>query len=214
MDKPYTLKYTRRNLPHWLVADHSYFVTLRLKGTLPKPVVEEFRTQRKALQRSDVDEAQAFDLAHRQFATIEHILDSVSDVQWLGNQDVASLVWNSLNWLRGRGWMIYAGVIMSNHVHLLMRNEEGRTQELLNDLAQFKNYTAREANKVLNRNDNFWAREDFDHWLRNREKFEGTVRYIANNPVKAGLVSDWKDWQWCVVDDSVQYCLGGGSASS
>lgn len=89
--------------------------------------------------------------------------------------------------------MLYAGVPMSNHLHLLMRNEEGWTREMLEDLARFKNYTAREAYKVLDRTGSFWAREDFDHWIRSREKFEGTVRYVANNPVKAGLVERWED---------------------
>jgi len=210
MEKIHTLTFSRRNLPHWLVADHSYFVTLRLKGTLPKKIIEEFRAQRNAQREEGAAEAQSLDLARRQFASIERILDSLGNIQWLENREVASIVWNNLEWLRGRGWMVYAGVLMSNHVHLLMRNEEGRTQEMLADLARFKNYTAREANKVLGRSGAFWAREDFDHWIRSREKFEGTVRYIANNPVKAGLVARWSDWDWSVIDDSVRYCLDDG----
>lgn len=210
MDKPYTLKFTRRNLPHWLVADHSYFVTLRLKGTLPKLVVEEFRKQRT----NATDESKAIELARRQFASVERILDSVSGADWLTAPDVAAVVWNNLDWLRGRGWLLYAVVLMSNHTHLLMRNEEGRTQYLLEDLAQFKNYAARKANEVLNRDGAFWSREDFDHWIRSREKFEGTVRYIANNPVKAGLVDHWSKWKWLGVDESVRYCLADAEASS
>ena len=103
---------------------------------------------------------------------------------------------------------------MPNHIHLLMRNEDGRTMDMLEDLAQFKNYTARAANKVLKREGSFWAREDFDHWIRSREKFEGTVRYIANNPVKAGLTAHWSQWKWFVADDSVRYCLDDARASS
>jgi len=68
--------------------------------------------------------------------------------------------------------------------------------------------------KVLDRDGAFWAREDFDHWIRSREKFEGTVRYIANNPVKAGLVGHWSKWKWIAVHDSVRYCLADGEASS
>ena len=207
MDKPTTLKFTRRNLPHWLVADHSYFVTLRLKGTLPKSIAEQLQTERNRLNESGADETQSINLLRRQFASVEKILDSISDIQWLANPKVAPIVWSNLDWLRGRGWLIYASVLMPNHIHLLMRNENGRTQELLNDLAQFKSFTARAANQELHRSGSFWAREDFDHWIRNREKFEGTVRYIANNPIKAGLAGHWSEWKWFVVDDSVQYCL-------
>ena len=213
MEKPYTLKFTRRNLPHWLVADHSYFVTLRLKGTLPKAVIEQFRQARKQLAESGSDESRTADLARKQFVSIEKILDSVSAAQWLGSPEVATIVWDNLDWLRGRGWLVYAAVLMPNHIHLLMRNEDGRTQELLDDLAQFKCYTARKANEALKRTGAFWAREDFDHWIRNREKFEGTVRYIANNPVKAGLAAHWSEWKWCVADESAQHCLPAQGAS-
>ena len=196
------------------MADHSYFVTLRLKGTLPKSVIEKFRSARTQLGTSNVAEAQVTELARRQFASIEDILDSVTDKPWLKNPEVASIVWNNLDWLRDRGWMIYAGVLMPNHIHLLMRNENGRTQELLHDLAQFKGFTARASNKILNRNGAFWAREDFDHWIRSQEKFEATVRYIANNPIKAGLTEHWSKWEWFVVDDSVRHCLDKKGASS
>jgi putative transposase len=208
MDKPYTLRYTRRNLPHWLVADHSYFVTLRLKGTLPKHVVEELREQRQVLKDAEAVEEQVLRLARKQFASIERVLDSLSDVQWLRSSAAAQVVWEGFDWLREKGWVIFAGVIMPNHVHLLMRNTEGRTQDLLNNLARFKSYTARKINEILGRSGSLWAREVFDHWIRGREKFEGTVRYIVNNPVRAGLVRRWSEWSWLVVDDSVRYCLG------
>ena len=209
MNKPHTLKFTRRNLPHWLVADHSYFVTLRLKGTLPKQVIEEFRKQRTETK----DETRTIELARKQFASIERLLDATTDHHCLTHPQVAPLIWNNLEWMHKRGWLIYAAVLMSNHMHLLLRNEEGRTQHLLEDLAQFKSYTARIANKALGRNGAFWAREDFDHWIRNHQKFEGTVRYIANNPVKAGLVDHWSKWEWFRIDESVRYCLSEEASS-
>jgi len=27
-------------------------------------------------------------------------------------------------------------------------------------------------------------------------KFNSTVRYVLNNPVKAGLINKWRDWRW------------------
>jgi hypothetical protein len=35
--------------------------------------------------------------------------------------------------------------------------------------------------------------------MRDVEHEERTVRYIRNNTVKAGLVKDWKAWQWTYV---------------
>ena len=201
-----TVKFFRRNLPHWLVSDRSYLVTIRLLGTLPKTVVQAFHQERERLDSSLVDSAALLELQRRQFLRLEKILDSCeAGNAWLTNPDIASMVLKNLDWFRSeRGWRIYAGVVMSTHLHLLMRSEDGRSGALLKDLADFKRFSGRKANQILGRSGPFWAREHFDHWIRNHEKFEGTVRYILNNPVKTGLVSDWKDWPWYCLDESVK----------
>ncbi len=42
-----TVRFSRGNLPHWLVADHAYFITIRLTGTVPKSVVAELQAERR-----------------------------------------------------------------------------------------------------------------------------------------------------------------------
>jgi REP element-mobilizing transposase RayT len=63
------------------------------------------------------------------------------------------------------------------------------------------------ANRILGRSGPFWAEEDFDHWIRTPDKFESTVRYIVNNPVKAGRVRHWSEWKWFLVHEEVRYCM-------
>ena len=58
-----------------------------------------------------------------------------------------------------------------------------------------KGRSARECNKVLARSGSFWEHESFDRVIRSG-KFDKTVRYVLNNPVKAGLVEDWENWRW------------------
>ncbi|HET6892045.1 MAG TPA: hypothetical protein VFH31_13160, partial [Pyrinomonadaceae bacterium] len=58
-----------------------------------------------------------------------------------------------------------------------------------------KGRSARQSNLILNRVGQFWEHESFDHVIRSG-KFYKTVRYVLNNPVKAGLVNDWRDWPW------------------
>ena len=41
-----------------------------------------------------------------------------------------------------------------------------------------------------------WQREYWDRFIRNERHFEAAKRYIAMNPVKAGLVDKPKDWPW------------------
>ena len=40
-----------------------------------------------------------------------------------------------------------------------------------------------------------WQRQFFDHIIRNEEDYFETRNYIRLNPVRKGLVSDWRDWE-------------------
>ena len=48
---------------------------------------------------------------------------------------------------------------------------------------------------MLGRSGQFWEHESFDHVIR-PGKFDQTVRYVLNNPVKVGIVDRWEDFQW------------------
>ena len=194
-----TISFTKRNLPHWLVADRTLFVTIRLKGSLPISVVQELKVERDKLCLKSSDNEQAInEFQRRQFVKIEAALDvSLADIQWMKNPEVADIVFENLAWLEEtRGWQIKAACVMPTHVHIIMRNTEGRTGELLSDLGQYKNFSARKANKILKRTGPFWATEDFDHWCRTEDKVESVIKYIRNNPVKAGLVKKISEWKW------------------
>ncbi len=45
----------------------------------------------------------------------------------------------------------------------------------------------------------FWQHESYDHVVRNEREYERILAYIVNNPVKAGLVSDWQEWPYTFV---------------
>jgi REP element-mobilizing transposase RayT len=202
MSSVYTLRFARRNLPHWLVADRTFFVTIRLAGSLPKAVVEALQREREDLRRRLASDNEVLDALRRQFLRVEAILDSVGpDEMLFGDSAVAQCLLDRLSWLSepARGWDIHAVTIMGNHVHLLMRNRVGRSGCLLSDIGQYKRQTAYWANRLLGRTGAFWAREDFDHWCRDQGKVVGAVRYMAKNPVKAGLCRDWREWRWTMI---------------
>ena len=60
----------------------------------------------------------------------------------------------------------------------------------------WKKHTGRLANKLLGKQGAFWAEDYFDTYMRGAEHEQTTVRYIENNPAKATLVLDQKDWPW------------------
>ena len=61
-------------------------------------------------------------------------------------------------------------------------------------LHSIKGFTAREANKILNRKGQFWQHESYDHAIRDEEERQRVIDYVLNNPVKAGFVTTWQDW--------------------
>ena len=189
-----TLAFFRRNLPHWLVADKAYFVTLRLHGTLPRAVAEEMRREREQAQAGNTAGESMDALQRRHFLRIESLLDGLKCVgQGLCEPAVGSMMLGNLEWLRGRGWTIFAAVLMKTHAHLLMRNHSGRTGELIGDLDAFKSFTGARANAITGGKGRYWARDDFDHWVRTPEAFDGFVQYVVQNPVEAGLAKSWRD---------------------
>jgi REP element-mobilizing transposase RayT len=63
-------------------------------------------------------------------------------------------------------------------------------------LHSLKSWTASEANTLLNRTGQFWQHESYDHVVRSGEEFDRIVNYVLQNPVKAGLVTNWQEWRW------------------
>ncbi len=41
-----------------------------------------------------------------------------------------------------------------------------------------------------------WQREYWDRWIRDEQHYVSTIRYIEQNPVKAGHVADPTHWRW------------------
>ena len=105
---------------------------------------------------------------------------------------IAHMVENALLHFGGERYQMIAWVIMPNHVHVLIETFEG--YQLSGIVHSWKSYTAKEANRILGRTGRFWSREYFDRCIRDERHFANAVRYIDNNPVKAGLVAAPEDW--------------------
>ena len=81
---------------------------------------------------------------------------------------------------------------MPNHVHILLTPMPDVTVSDI--MHSIKSYTAHEANKLLNRKGQFWAKEYFDRYIRDYRHFASTIKYIENNPVKAKLCDSPEKW--------------------
>lgn len=59
-----------------------------------------------------------------------------------------------------------------------------------------KGRSAHFINRLLKRHGPVWQEESFDHVLRSNESLSEKLNYICQNPVRAKLVSEEKDYPW------------------
>jgi len=176
--------HSRGYLPHFDGRAIPQFITLHLADSIPKKVIQCWEQELRHLD----DEQDRILLQKR----IERYLDQGYGNAFLGDTRVAKIVQDSLLKFDGVRYNLFSWVVMPNHTHsLLMRFDDWELGQLMHS---HKSYTAHEANKLLNRTGQFWMDEYFDRYIRNAEHFRNTVRYIENNPVKAGLCSEPSDW--------------------
>ena len=88
---------------------------------------------------------------------------------------------------------LLAWVIMPNHVHLLVEMWQTPLSKLLHS---WKILTSKRANALLDRSGQLWQDDYRDRYMRDEEHYRKTVRYIENNPVKAGLVKSPEQWRF------------------
>jgi len=106
---------------------------------------------------------------------------------------IASMVQNVLLGSDGECYRLSAWVVMPNHLHVLFKvgnKPMGRV------IADWKEYTAREANKLLGRRGKFWADDYWDTFMRDQTHELSARQYAEKNPVKAGLARVPGDWPW------------------
>ncbi len=216
-------QFYRRKLPHRHSPGSTLFLTFRLAGSIPRSILDQWLAEKSVLSRRPTTEEIELEFRRRWFARFEDILDKhETGPVWLADPRVAEIVSESLKYRDGRDYLLSASTIMSNHVHavftphlnersLIEVRNQNRTSFRSSDatlgviMKSLKGYTAREANKVLGRTGQFWQEESYDHEVRDGDEFRRIVRYVLNNPVKAGLVNHWSKWPWTYCRPDLQF---------
>jgi putative transposase len=125
---------TRRNLPHLQPPGATLFVTFRLAGTVPQPVLRLYRAQKKWLEEEtkrifglklkddspalEAHEKRLIDFQRLWFAKFEEILhQAATGPTWLHQEAIARIVADALHKRDGDVFRLDAYCIMSNHVH-------------------------------------------------------------------------------------------------
>ncbi|MCX6133590.1 MAG: transposase [Ignavibacteriales bacterium] len=196
----------RRRLPHYQPPGETFHVTFRLAGSLPVEVVVRLKHEHEAIKRkvrqvgkSEEQRKLTRELGATYFDKYDGLLDRAGNgPTWLGDDRVASVVMSALLYRDGNIYDMLAACVMPNHVHVLMHVKRSDAS-LYRILQSLKSYTAVTCNACLNRSGAFWHHESYDHVIRDGAELERTIWYILENPVKAGLCRNWRDWRWTYV---------------
>jgi len=108
-----------------------------------------------------------------------------------------------------KGLEIYAWVIMTNHIHLIVSSKTGTLSDTIRD---FKKFTASKVVKAINENEKesrkswllwllkkdthvwFWTEGYHGEEIFTKGFYESKVKYIHQNPVRAGIVEKEEEY--------------------
>jgi len=174
------VEFYRRHLPHVQPNETDLFLTWSLHGSIP---------HNRYPGPTGMTAGQAF-------VWMDRFLDQATEgPTWLKRDEIAKLVVDAVKYAEStlKQFDLHAYVVMSNHVHMLVTPKVPPAKFM----QSVKGFTAREANKILNRTgEPFWQSESYDHFVRNDEEFLKIRDYIEQNPVKAGIVMRAEDYRW------------------
>ena len=168
--------HSRGYLPHFDSAETVQFVTVRLADSLPKAVAEELSNLSENLAEAD------------------HRLDDGWGACWLKQPAIAQLVEDTIMHFDARRYCLLAWCIMPNHVHVVVEPTDGNRIGAI--VHSWKSFSAKQANRILDRSGSFWHRDYFDRFIRDEGHLMRTIDYVENNPVKAGLAGSAAAWPW------------------
>jgi REP element-mobilizing transposase RayT len=175
--------HSRGRLPHWRVDDAVYFITFRLRDSIPRTIAKRLFEERKRMlqactttsERAQLDAAFAikFDLeldrAHGRCLLRTH----------------AQVAANAIRHFDGERYQLHAWCVMPNHVHVLLHVSRG--DDVPTIVHSWKSFIAHQIGRGV-----IWQREYFDRIVRSPAELNQTREYIHANPIKAGL----KAWPW------------------
>jgi len=184
-------------------------MTVCLKGSLPKEKIEQLKDVRDSeiqrFKKLNLSEAELkIALAKNKklyLGRFDDLLDSESSGKhWLRDDRIAVIWWNALKHFDGERYKLICSTIMSNHVHFIFYKLDRKLSQIMKSL---KGFSAYKINKILKQENpeielksEFWQDESFDRYIRDRVDLRQKIFYILNNPVKAGIVDNWEDYEW------------------
>lgn len=197
---------SKRNLPHIYPKGAIFFITFRLRNSIPLEVLRKINYKKEVAilairqnkKLSEIEKREAIYIEEKRFfGKYDKVLEMyAANEDFLKNPEIAQIVAKKIHEYDGKHYDLIAYCIMPNHVHLLFDTANYENTNISQTMKLIKGGSAYLCNRKLQRKGHFWQEESYDHYVRNTKELENIIRYIVQNPVKAGLVEDWEKWEF------------------
>jgi REP element-mobilizing transposase RayT len=139
-------------------------------------------------------------LPHLQYDYRQHFVTFCTNQRWILPELVRQVVLDCCLHDNEDKFDLRVVIVMPDHVHMifipLVNQQEMEIYSLAAIMDGIKGASAHMVNKLLGRKGRVWQAESFDHVLRSAESLDAKVAYLLENPVRAGLVSNWAEYPW------------------
>jgi REP element-mobilizing transposase RayT len=213
----------RGYMPHVDGAELIQHVSYHLADSLPNEAVAAMDEALKSLPTALRD--------NEKEARINAYLDAGHGSCILRVPELAEMVQETFTHFHGDRYHLHAWCVMPNHVHVLFQPKNGWSMSKI--VASWKSYTGRRISAYAKANgmpgglsagliatlgrgepsgvpSRVWHREYWDRYIRDYTHYMTVVKYIHQNPVKAGLVTKAEHWRWSSANAAT---LGRGEPS-
>jgi putative transposase len=139
-------------------------------------------------------------LPHLQRDDKPHFVTFVTKKRSVLPEWARDIVLNCCQHDHGTKYSLHVAVVMPDHVHLiftpLIDTNRARVVLLPEIMKAIRAASAHVINQRRGCHGTIWQEESFDRVLRCSEKLDEKIAYTLNNPVRAGIVADWRDYKW------------------
>lgn len=213
----------KQKLPHIYPVGACFFITFNLFDAIPKVYLDKLKNIKddayeRIAHRKDINDVERkllIDAVEKQYWTDYHdALDAMyKGTHLFKEKELAQIIVDKLRQYDGLYYTLCAYVIMSNHVHILIdfkvqleNNEDEITPANYKNVDKvmqlIKGGSAKQCNDWLRDHDlmtyaHIWFAESYDRYIRNEQHYLNCMNYILNNPVKAKICTDWRDYPFC-----------------
>jgi len=112
----------------------------------------------------------------------------------VNGQVMAEIVVDCIREMESRAiWSCSGFVVMPDHLHLAVKLLSG---DLSAAMKSFSSFTGSRINAELQRKGPFWQTGYHEHAIRGEKSLAAFLEYIAMNPVRAGLIEDFRQWPY------------------